>query len=269
MNFQKSNLKFKAHGTSLLPFIRHGAIVQAEQAEYANLNTKDLILYFTHNGNIAAVFFGKKLDPKYIIGKIVSLKPSFSKYLPNLNLVFLLLYRTGCKFLSLLQKFKPYRFFARNTFSGDFIYKIADAEECEIANVLHCIGQSFLPLDKPAAENPNHYCFIAKRKNKIVGRLSLVYQDKGLFTGWGIYSAYVKPLYRGLGTGEKLEKEAFKILLDKNVKEVYLTVNKNNSRAINLYKKMNFYFTSTPESEEIFRKENNNRHQRVLMKRDL
>jgi ribosomal protein S18 acetylase RimI-like enzyme len=227
---------------------------------------------------MAVGFVNKEVKSHRIVGKIIivqrrgkeiKIRPvslSIAQSLPSITPLLYLAYRASCKCLSLLQKLKPYRSYMRKLFQTRIIYKVADEKEAAVSSILHCFGQSFLPMQKQAQVQQNIYHIIAKTKDEIVGRLSLVYRKEGVFIGWGIYGAYVKPLYRGLGIGEGLMAETFRVLEKEKIKEVYLCVNRKNLRAIELYKKIGFQKIEMPEQEA---KPKAGSSIMIVMKRDL
>lgn len=87
--------------------------------------------------------------------------------------------------------------------------------------------------------NDVHYIFIEGEKIIAYGLL------RGWDEGYVIPSLgiYIDPLYRGKGLSKKIMLFLHSVALLKNSKSVRLTVYKNNTKAINLYKSVGYNFT--------------------------
>jgi len=57
---------------------------------------------------------------------------------------------------------------------------------------------------------------------------------------WWVYGVYINDNFRGKGFGEAIIQKAIYWLDTKNAQEVFLYVNRNNTKAINLYLKYGF-----------------------------
>jgi|GEM_PF-6858804 ribosomal protein S18 acetylase RimI-like enzyme len=263
----KDNLKFQARGTSFFPLILNGTIVLVKPLTPASLQMGDLVLYLGNTGNMVATYFSKQLKPKLVIGKIISIvKKGEEKTINGKNVIlmfciayvssfFFVFYRIGCKLLSYLQKIKVYRNLMRYVFRDKIVYKIANHEEERVAHILHAFGPSFISLQPSPTHQQKQYHVIAKIKDIMVGRLALVYRETDPCPGWWIYGSYVKPLFRGLGIGEGLKREVFRILLEnEKAKEVYLTVYENNWPALRLNEKLNFQRVNIPKIDTELKK---------------
>ncbi len=96
------------------------------------------------------------------------------------------------------------------------------------------------------------YHYIAKKQDKILGKISVtghaLAMDNTTMTIPLISGAYVSPLYRGLGIGERLYRTLLDALAKKGIKTVYQTINRSNMRNICLAYKLGF-FRAEPEME--------------------
>lgn len=257
-------LNFQAHGTSWFPLIRHGETILVQPIEFGDLKSGDFILYRSKQGNVIAGFPKKEITPRQLIGKVSAiyrkgkmLKTAsgllpLMRYVPSLTPCFLLIYKTGCKLLHIMQKSKLYRRLMRRLFGGKVSFKVADNEEQGIASILACFGQSFLDLQSPPNTGQiKHYYIIAKMTNNIIASVCLSgfseYFQNTFDSGWWISGLFAKPFFRGLGIGEGLMQKTLKILAAEKAREVYLTVRENNQPAIKLYKKLGFTIVQIPE----------------------
>ena len=91
------------------------------------------------------------------------------------------------------------------------------------------------------------YVLIEKTSKRTCGLVSFRKRIhlKSLNKRWFIYGVVIAPDFRGFGLGKKLLLYAIEELKNRNVKDVYLYVDENNSIAINLYKQIGFFVIST------------------------
>lgn len=71
---------------------------------------------------------------------------------------------------------------------------------------------------------------------------------------WWIYNVFVKEIYKGKGYGKYLMEKAIAYLKVKEIKKIYLKVEKNNIVAINLYNKFDFNIVKEVRNDFIMKK---------------
>ena len=81
--------------------------------------------------------------------------------------------------------------------------------------------------------------YLAFRKDRIIGKIHLVYGDTGAIYGLGVL-----PEYRGKGYGRAILLTGMQMLMDKNSARIMLQVSAGNETALNLYKSCGFAQTS-------------------------
>jgi len=85
---------------------------------------------------------------------------------------------------------------------------------------------------------PYYLCQVAVDKNEIAGMFHLKVKDS--FASFGIF---LRDKYQGQGIGSILMERAVQLAAKKGIREISLTVLKENKRAINLYTKFGFEVT--------------------------
>lgn len=95
--------------------------------------------------------------------------------------------------------------------------------------------QSKQAFYKQMKEENYRYFFIV-RENDVAGYVALKLEEKRLF----LSKLYLKKEYRGTGLVKDVLQEIFEAARHFGYKEVYLTVNKHNARAVAAYKKYGF-----------------------------
>ena len=101
-------------------------------------------------------------------------------------------------------------------------------------------GEASYPMFflQQASDVFNSLFLIAEIEKEIVG-YSLGAKELDSSRGW-VLSLAVKKQYRRMGIAKKLTENLIHILGTYDIDEVYLTVDPNNTPAINLYTKLNF-----------------------------
>jgi signal peptidase I len=157
--------------------------------------------------------------------------------LVRLKKLWLLPRRIAGFMLHKLQGFSVYRMLGRH-FVQDVDIRIAEESDMEAVNYL-------LNLSVPYCSqtvNPKVTNLIAVLKEKVIGYAELVYhpEDHYPWVGFWLFSLHVWNLYRRLGVGEKLVKYSIEEAKKKGASEIFLLVDEDNRRAINLDHKLGF-----------------------------
>ncbi len=83
--------------------------------------------------------------------------------------------------------------------------------------------------------------FLLKMNDNYVGYFALEYKDKKLF----LSKIYLKQQERGKGYARKILDFIQVLALEKGINKISLTVNKNNTDSIDIYKKLGFYIADS------------------------
>lgn len=114
--------------------------------------------------------------------------------------------------------------------------KNSDAEE--IAR-LNCVlfGDPNIQISYPEEEEKeNNITYIIELQSKVIGKIRVEGDgDLAYIYGFGLF-----PEYRGNGYGRAALAETLKLINENNIRDVYLDVAVNNTRALNLYKSCGF-----------------------------
>ena len=78
--------------------------------------------------------------------------------------------------------------------------------------------------------------FLIKNNNDPIGYIGVIPEDKQLF----LSKLYITLAERGKGHGRKAIEFLEELAIEKNLSKISLTVNRNNSATINMYKKLGF-----------------------------
>jgi GNAT superfamily N-acetyltransferase len=135
-----------------------------------------------------------------------------------------------------------------------------------------CRAFNFAPPHRSEAANPCVSNFVAKTGDKVIGFTQLVERasDQGPWAGWWIHSTQVRAIYRGLGVGEELSRQAIAAARAKGASELLLTVSRDNSRATKLNKKLGFAEVTLPDIEPLLAEEETRTGQRqIVMRKSL
>jgi ribosomal protein S18 acetylase RimI-like enzyme len=95
--------------------------------------------------------------------------------------------------------------------------------------------QSFNPLFEAINKN-NYLYFLIKSDNNVAGYIGLHEENGKMF----LSKLYILKEYRGKGVSSKTFEFIENLAKEKNLKSVWLTVNKNNNHAIEVYKHKGF-----------------------------
>jgi len=198
----------------------------------------------------------KRLDTKLqqIIGVFVAGISPFSQWIyPAGSLV----KQSGRKILgNILEKIQGlsiYGLLVKKFIKGDILYKCVSQDE------VNSLPEEELKLDfgkaspgrkkKRTESKDSDYCFVAQRKGRIIGSVTLSKfpQRDYPYEGWWIFGLGVSRRYRGLGIGEKLTKMALETAVKHKSLEIKLLAFEDAKRARNLYQKLGFHRISIPE----------------------
>jgi len=223
----------------------------AEKVEAQNVLGK--VTTIERNGRL------KKLDGKLhqIIGFFVAGISPFSQWIyPAGSLV----KQSGRKIignvLEKLQGLNLYSFLAKKFIKGDILY------ECVSPDEAYSLSEEELELEfertlsarkkKQSKSKDTDYCFVAKRKERVAGSVTLTKspQRDSPYSGWWIFGLGVNWRYRGMGIGEILVKMAIEKAAKNKASEIKLLVFEDAKRARNLYKKLGFHRISIPELDK-------------------
>lgn len=188
--------------------------------------------------------------------------------------------RTLGKLLPYIQGLKLYRKLSKKLIKSDTSYSVATLDDifslCRLYRYneypdIRDYTESFKEnLNKP---NDSEYCFIAKRRDKVIGSVTLKRTskpDSSPYNGWWLSGMLVSWPYRGLGIGKKLTKMACEIAAENDALSVRLLAFEKAKPAINLYRNLGFRQISIPEIDEHLREEARKiRRQRIIMEKQL
>lgn len=147
---------------------------------------------------------------------------------------------------------------------------ISVAEENDMEKIHQYFNPS-TPYYKQAPA-PNVTSLVAKQKGKLVGVVRLINNPNDHFprAGYWLFSLHVKSKYRGLGIGEKLVSLCIEEAKKRGASELFLLVNEDNRRAINLNDKLGFKAVILNELEPMHEEEMHRFGlKRIVMKKAL
>lgn len=109
----------------------------------------------------------------------------------------------------------------------------------------------------PTFQDPNVTNIVAKNKNRIIASVQLVRLPitSHFYAGYWLFSLKVKPVYRGMGIGRRLNLMVIEMAINEGAKELFLQVNQNNLKAIKLYQHLGFNRKHIPALEALLEKE--------------
>jgi signal peptidase I len=201
----------------------------------------------------------KRLDTKLhqMIGFFIAGISPFSRWIyPAGSLV----KQSGRKILgNILEKLQGlnlYSFLVKKFIKGDILYECASPDEAyplsEEELKLGFEKTLYARKKKQGKSKDFDYCFVAKRKGRVAGSVTLTKspQRDYPYSGWWIFGLGVNRRYRGLGIGEKLLKMAIENAAKNKASEIKLLAFEDAKRARNLYQKLGFRRISIPELDE-------------------
>ena len=100
--------------------------------------------------------------------------------------------------------------------------------------------QSFAAVSQAINKN-NYLYFLIKVDDNVAGYIGLHEEDEKMF----LSKLYILKEYRGMGVSSRTFEFIESLAKEKHLKSVWLTVNKNNKHAIEVYKHKGFVVTRT------------------------
>jgi len=133
----------------------------------------------------------------------------------------------------------------QDIFKGSVTLRAAtsrDVQEIAYQNSLYnfCDYDEALTLDPEEEAKRGMFIYMAMHHHKIVGK---VHTQIDKLSG-GIFGLGVVPSYRKKGFGRIILQRAIDMILEKNVKHIYLQVEASNQNALDLYTSSGFYVVS-------------------------
>lgn len=117
--------------------------------------------------------------------------------------------------------------------------RVATSADCQKAHRLLNPGSTTERLTKP---NPTTTDWVAHCCGQLVGFVQLVRHppEHSPYTGYWLFSLYVRSPLRGAGVGEKLSREVIALACSERAQTLDLLVFNDNFPAIRLYRKLGF-----------------------------
>lgn len=182
--------------------------------------------------------------------------------------------------LPYIQGLKLYRIVIKKLIKGKVCYSMATPDDTfslcrlyrydehpDIQNHIQSFRQG---LHKP---DDSEYCLIAKRRDKVVGSVTLKKMsktDSSPYKGWWFFGMLIGWPYRGLGISKKLTKMACDIVKKNDAVTVRLLASERSKPAINLYRKMGFRQISIPDIDAQLEDEvKSGLRRRIIMEKEL
>lgn len=269
-------IRMQAKGGSMYPFIKSGDWIKLEPLSKCPSIKKGEVILFSKEGNLYAHRVVKKrgdfvlakgdfsfgsegnIPVKDVLARVVSVQRNGRDILLNFGLnrflgifiadfefilqyLFLALRKIIGKafvFLSFLQGIKDYRRLLKKIVFNDVVVRQAQPQDKEQLRDLYLVHMEDIE-DGLIQNKKTGFFLVAQRKEKILGALAVSRFEKDE-SFWLINGLIVKPLYRGLGIGEKLVKEAIDRVKAPAARSIGLFVNKKSKAAVRLYKKLKF-----------------------------
>ena len=279
---REKNLRFKAKGESMRPFIRDGDILEITPVNGEEIRLGDVIFYhvgrrrmvahrvikkITENGKL--IFLtrgnsntgeGEKVYPEQIMGRVKAIERNGRKTRIDygLNRLMRISYlmispslvktrRVAGKLVRHVQSYEAYRNLAKRLIRGEIRYRW---ESCR---------------------DSTRY-LLARRKGNIIGRITIneFSEADAHYRGWWIFGTWVAWQYRGLGVASRLTEMLCEFARKEEASEIKLLAFKDSKPALNLYRKLGFYRFSIPQIDKELREEaKKTRRRRIIMKKDL
>lgn len=273
-------------GGSMYPFVRNGDSIEVLplKQEYNNIKKGEIILFTRNNyfyvhrvikkagdnfitkgdfsfgtdGNIpkndifARVISvqrnGRKIHLHSKLNSFIGLfMASFGFFLQYIFLFFRKAIDFAIVSLSLIQGIKIYRRLIKKILNKNIVIRIAQLEDKEQLRDLYMVSNSDIEDGIINAEKDGFW-LIAKKGEKLVASIAISRYEKNPEL-WIIHGLIVKPLFRGLGIGEKLVESTIIKAEENEALEIGLFINKKSKPALNLYKKIGFEINSNYPSE--------------------
>ena len=150
--------------------------------------------------------------------------------------------------IRLLQGFAPYRYVGRCFFArGVTIREATNADKLAVQCWLNPDGNPEQALQR----NPQATDWVAHWRGRLAGFVQLVRHPPGQsrYSGYWLFSLYVKALFKRGGIGEKLSRVVIDRARAEGEQVLDLLVFNDNYRAIQLYRKLGFAMHTVMELE--------------------
>jgi ribosomal protein S18 acetylase RimI-like enzyme len=295
--------RFKAHGSSMYPFIQDGDVLTVQPVEIDALNIGDVAFYRSTGDRVVAhrVVGKNSTNGQWVLTmgrvmtiqrgqKIIQLDEKFWKLASHLwitsypiGAAFLKTETKSKKiaayFLSRVQALKPYRSIARKLFRNKISYRIATDEDITGLSKFYCYGKLSNiadPIDLSeqafrSLEGDGH-TLIACFRGKIIGATVITRfpDDEVSYPDWWIFGMTVRIPYRGMGIGDGLVVRAMEKASEEGARRLNLLVYEKNKAAVNLYHKTGFRQISIPALDKELEEEAKQTNQRrIILSKEL
>ena len=178
------------------------------------------------------------------------------------------IYTAASFLLRKAQNCGAYRWFARHLTS---IVSLREATEADM-KAIHGWLNAADELPKEVQRDPSVTDWVAIHNGKIVGFVQLVRHQycQNPYSGYWLFSLYVKSHQRGLGIGEALSKAVIARAFAEGAPTLDLLVFEDNDRAARLYEKLGFRQFIIPDLEpDLQREKAQYGRRRVVMRKQL
>jgi signal peptidase I len=243
----------------------------AEKVDVQNILGK--VTAIERNGRL------KRLDtkPQQIIGVFVAGMSPFSRWIyPTGSLV----KQSGRSILGVIlekiQGLNIYGFLVKKFIKGDILYKCVSPDEAyslsEEELKLEFEKTSHARKKKQSKAKDSDYCFVAQRKGRIIGSVTLTKSPLRdyPYSGWWIFGLGVNRRYRGLGIGENLVKMAVETAVKHKGSEIKLLAFEDAKRALKLYEKLGYRQISIPElDKELIQEAKKTLRRRIILAKNI
>ena len=179
-----------------------------------------------------------------------------------------LLHKVAVEFLRRLQNLALYRRLGRRALRSITLREVTAADLVARHLWLNPNGAPFHSIQP----NPNVTNWVADYYGHLAGFVQLVHNssDNTLFTGYWLFSLYIKTQWQGLGIGERLSQMVIERAKVEGAPTLDLLVYEDNIRAIRLYRKLDFEMHTIPELEiQLENERATTGRRRVVMRKKL
>ncbi len=159
--------------------------------------------------------------------------------------------RVGGWALRCLQRFPLFRAWVKRVRPIFVIQEASQSDLMALYAWLDPNGERALPASERNA-NPNLTNYVAKRGSEVLGLVRLMRHPEADFphVGYWLYSLTVRPRYRGMGIGEALTRRVIEQAEAEGAPDLFLRVFEDNAPALALYGKLGFEPVTLPALED-------------------
>lgn len=254
----EGTLRLVARGTSMLPAIRDGDVLDIVPAAQESLAVGDVVLYLTpddrtvihrivaidqHAGERCFTLRGDALpradepvEARHILGKVSRVQARRASIAERPVAV---LTHWAIAALQQLQGVRLYRALLRSAVRGRIVCR--PFGQADRTAAVHFFGTARF-FDASSPTGPETHALGAFLGQQPAGAVLLVNygSDAGLYAGWWLFSMLVRLRYRGASVGERLIEYACERAQEHGADRLQLFVHADNRRAIRLYAKHGF-----------------------------